>query len=52
MSTRPALERVFKEESGRVQAALIAAFGDFELAEDSFQEAIEVALERWPREGI
>ena len=46
------LERVFREESGVVLAALIARFGDFDLAEDAFQEAVEIALERWPRDGV
>jgi len=45
------IERVFKEESGRVMASLIATFGDFDLAEDVMQEAFTVALERWPLEG-
>ncbi len=50
--TRPALEAVFREEAGRVLAALIARLGDFDLAEDAFQEAVSVALERWPRDGV
>ena len=45
------IEQVFKEESGRVMASLIATFGDFDLAEDAMQEAFTVALERWPLEG-
>ena len=56
MSTRAAsgaaIERVFRAESGRVLAGLIAKLGDFSLAEDALQEAIAVALERWPAEGI
>src|SRR5215468_1176389 len=46
------VERTFREESGRVLAALIAALGDFELAQDVFQDALIVALERWPQEGL
>jgi RNA polymerase sigma-70 factor (ECF subfamily) len=34
-----------------VLASLIRAFGDFDLAEDAFQEALIAALERWPRDG-
>jgi RNA polymerase sigma-70 factor (ECF subfamily) len=49
---RDELERVFREESGIVLAALIAALNDFDLAEDAFQAAVETALERWPRDGI
>jgi RNA polymerase sigma-70 factor (ECF subfamily) len=46
-----AVERAFREEAGKVRAALIAALRDFELAEDAMQEAFATALERWPREG-
>jgi RNA polymerase sigma-70 factor (ECF subfamily) len=49
---RSELERVFREESGIVLAALIATLHDFDLAEDAFQEAVEKALERWPRDGV
>ena len=33
-------------------AALVASSGDFDLAEEAFQDAVEIALERWPREGV
>ncbi|WP_158891952.1 RNA polymerase sigma factor [Amycolatopsis anabasis] len=33
-------------------AALVRAFGDFELAEDALSEACEIALRRWPGDGI
>jgi RNA polymerase sigma-70 factor (ECF subfamily) len=46
------VERTFREESGRVIAGLIAAVGDFDLAEDAVQEAFAVALRRWEREGV
>lgn len=46
------IEQTFREESGRVLAALISYLGDFELAEDALQEALVVALERWPADGI
>jgi RNA polymerase sigma-70 factor, ECF subfamily len=49
---RAVVERTFREESGRVAAALIAALGDFDLAEDAVQEAFAVALQRWTKEGI
>jgi RNA polymerase sigma-70 factor (ECF subfamily) len=35
-----------------VLAHLIRLLGDFELAEESLQEAFVVALERWPRDGV
>jgi RNA polymerase sigma-70 factor (ECF subfamily) len=40
-----------REEWSRVLAALIGVLGDFELAEDSLQDAVATALERWPRDG-
>jgi RNA polymerase sigma-70 factor (ECF subfamily) len=46
------LEGVFREEWGRLLAALIGFLGDFELAEEAAQEAFAIAAERWPREGI
>jgi RNA polymerase sigma-70 factor (ECF subfamily) len=42
----------FRQEWGRVLAALIGILGDFELAEESAQEAFVTAAERWPREGV
>lgn len=50
--THEAIERTFREESGRVLAALIGTLGDFTLAEDALQDALLTALERWPVEGI
>jgi RNA polymerase sigma-70 factor (ECF subfamily) len=51
-TTHSAVEQIFRRESGRVLAALIGYLGDFDLAEDAFQEAMLVALERWPRDGL
>ncbi|MEA2248823.1 MAG: polymerase sigma-70 factor, subfamily [Solirubrobacteraceae bacterium] len=45
------LEHVFRDEWGRVLASLIGFLGDFDLAEESAQEAFAVAAERWPRDG-
>ena len=45
------LDQVFRDEWGRVLAALIGFLGDFELAEEAAQEAFAVAAERWPRDG-
>lgn len=45
------IERVYREESGRILATLIAATGDFTVAEDALQDAVEAALRQWPREG-
>lgn len=46
------LERVVRRESGRVLGALIRSFGDFELAQDAFQDAVRQALETWPERGL
>ncbi len=51
-SVERAVERSFREESGRILATLIGAVGDFTLAEDALQEACIAALQQWPREGI
>jgi RNA polymerase sigma-70 factor, ECF subfamily len=45
------LDRVFRDEWGRVLAGLIGFLGDFQLAEEAAQEAFAIAAERWPREG-
>ena len=45
------LEQAFRDEWGRVLAALIGFLGDFDLAEEAAQEAFAVAAERWPRDG-
>src|SRR5579864_7463025 len=49
---RGPLEQLFREEHGRVLATLIGVLGDFDLAEDALQDAVAVALERWPRDGV
>src|SRR5665213_421495 len=42
------IEKIFRDEAGRALATLIRLVGDFDLAEDALQEAVAVALERWP----
>jgi RNA polymerase sigma-70 factor, ECF subfamily len=42
------IEKIFRHEAGRALATLIRLVGDFDLAEDSLQEAFAIALERWP----
>ncbi len=46
------LERIFREEYGRVVASLVRRFGDLDLAEDAANEAVLAAVERWPTVGI
>ncbi len=48
----PALDRVFREEWGRVLASLVGYLRDFDLAEDAVQDAFARAAERWPRDGV
>ncbi|MCA9664625.1 MAG: RNA polymerase subunit sigma-24 [Myxococcales bacterium] len=50
--THSAIARAFREEHGRVLAALVARYGDLEICEDALQDALTIALERWPREGV
>jgi RNA polymerase sigma-70 factor (ECF subfamily) len=44
--------RVFRDERVAVLATLIRQVNDFQLAEDSVQDAFEAALATWPRDGI
>ena len=46
------VESVFRAESGRAVATLIRHTGDFDLAEESVQDAFVSALERWPHDGL
>lgn len=43
---------IFREEYGRTVATLIRYFGSIDLAEDAVQEAFEVAVAKWPQDGI
>ena len=47
-----AVADVVRTEYGRVVAGLIRRFGDIGLAEDALGEAVVIALERWPRDGV
>jgi RNA polymerase sigma-70 factor (ECF subfamily) len=47
-----AVDRLFREQFGRAVAALIRAVGDWDLAEESVQDAFATATERWPRDGV
>jgi RNA polymerase sigma-70 factor (ECF subfamily) len=46
------IERIFREESGRILATLIGLLGSFEVAEEAMQEAFTIAVEQWPVRGI
>jgi RNA polymerase sigma-70 factor (ECF subfamily) len=47
-----ALAAVFREEAGRLTALLVRILGDFDVAEEIVQDALVVALEHWPLDGI
>ena len=47
-----AIDYTLREDRGRLIAALTAAIGDFALAEECLQDAIEAALEKWSDGGI
>ena len=50
--SRMDVERIYREESGRILATLIRLLGSFDLAEEVMQEAFAAALEQWPKRGI
>jgi len=52
MTAAAQIETTFREEHGRVLAALISQLGDFTLAEDALQDALVNALERWESDGV
>ena len=47
-----AVARTVRLEWGRVTAALMREFRDLELAEDALQDAVVIALETWPLQGV
>jgi RNA polymerase sigma-70 factor (ECF subfamily) len=46
------IERIYREEYGRIIASLTRRFGDIDIAEDAAAEALLAAVERWPRDGV
>jgi RNA polymerase sigma-70 factor (ECF subfamily) len=47
-----AVEEVYRAEWGRIVAALIRLVGDFDLAEESAQEAFTAAVDQWRIHGV
>ncbi|MEU4195629.1 RNA polymerase sigma factor [Kribbella sp. NPDC026611] len=45
-------DEIYRQEWGQVVATLIRLTGDWELAEESAQEAFAAALQRWPQDGV
>jgi len=52
MDSGAAVARVFREGWGRAVAAVVAATGDPDLAEESVQDAMTAALREWARAGV
>ena len=52
MTGQAAVEAVWRIESGRLVATLARITRDLATAEDLAQDAFEVALRQWPRDGI
>jgi len=52
MTAAAHIEATFREEHGRILAALISQLGDFTLAEDALQDALVNALECWAIDGV
>src|SRR5438876_1623924 len=50
--THRIVAHTFRQEADRILASLISSVRDFELAQDALQDALLIALERWPVEGI
>jgi RNA polymerase sigma-70 factor, ECF subfamily len=49
---RGIIEKVFRQESGRIIASLIRVSGSFDLAEEAMQDAMASALVHWPAKGV
>jgi RNA polymerase sigma-70 factor (ECF subfamily) len=47
-----AVEQVYRDDWGRIVAALISLVGDFDLAEESAQEAFSAAVDQWRDAGV
>jgi RNA polymerase sigma-70 factor, ECF subfamily len=47
-----AVEEVYRSDWGRIVATLIGLIGDFDLAEESAQEAFAAAVDQWPATGV
>jgi RNA polymerase sigma-70 factor, ECF subfamily len=51
-STQAGIERIYREEYGRIVASLTRRFGSIDIAEDAAAEALLAAVERWPTDGV
>src|SRR5260370_25912300 len=51
-TTDAAVVAVFRDEAGRLTAALMRVLGDFALAEEVLPDSLVAALEKWPEQGL
>src|SRR5512132_840312 len=51
-AARTALTAVFREETGRLTAAVMRVLGDFDAAEEVVQDALLAAWQQWPVDGV
>ncbi|HEY1470909.1 MAG TPA: RNA polymerase sigma factor [Candidatus Acidoferrum sp.] len=52
LTATEAVEQVYRDDWGRIVAALISMVGDFDLAEESAQEAFSAAVDQWGDAGV
>jgi RNA polymerase sigma-70 factor, ECF subfamily len=52
LNSNAAVQAVYHSDWGRIVATLIRHFGDFDVAEESAQEAFTVAVDQWRTEGV
>lgn len=52
LTSKDQIERVVREEWGRILASLVKTLGDFQMAEDCLQDALLSAFEHWERSGL
>ena len=52
MAANEAIEALYRSDWGRIVATLIRLTGDFDLAEESAQDAFAAAVDQWPASGV
>ncbi|MCW2796347.1 MAG: polymerase, sigma subunit, family [Nocardioides sp.] len=52
MDATLAIERIYRDEYGRIVASLVRRFGDIDIAEEAAGEALLAAVEKWPADGV
>lgn len=51
-SLEQTIDKIVREEWGRILASLVKSLGDFQLAEDCLQDAIISAIDSWRKTGL